>query len=158
MFYRACRIINMALSLLFILVSIYTLFTLDDASVEGIMVSLLLLFFNCAFLLFDFICGKILFNNNEQKLISKNLILSGKILFVINLVCALGVFLCIAAAISSFSDTASKTMQRQKPFYIFFLLLFLFTAITAIFNLIFFSKSLKKNKVVLNELISNIGS
>ena len=157
MFYKPCRIINVVLSLLFIMVSIYALFTLDDFSVEGITVSLLLLFFNGIFLCFDFISHKIFLNNNQQKILSKNLILIGKIFFVINLLCALGVFLCATAAISSFFDTSSKEMQRQKLFYIFFLSLFLLSGITAVVNLIFFRKAIKLNKLIVNEVINHIG-
>jgi drug/metabolite transporter (DMT)-like permease len=158
MFYNLCRILNIALGLLFITISIFALLTLDDSSPEGMVVSTVLLFINLILLVFSLICSKIYLHNNQQKLIPKKLILSGKVLFALNLLCALGVFVCAIAAVSSVTIATYKSMQKQLPFYILFILLLILSGVTSVVNLFFFVKALQKNKIIIGHFINNIGS
>lgn len=156
-FYRACLFLNTVISLLFIIISTYTLITLEKDSVEGIIVSLLLIIINLIFLLFDFICFKIQQYNNQQKIVNKQLVQSGKFLLILNSISSVFVFICIAAAISSFSAFTTKSMQWQLPFYIFFLSLLLICGLTALVNIFFFRNSIKKNKQIVTAVINEIG-
>jgi|GEM_PF-6147975 len=157
MFYRLSQIINIALSCLFLLLGLYALATANSIPYPMVLVLCFIFIAYSICLCFDFICFQIYKHNRQQIPVAKKLKTFGRIIFGFNLLAALGIFLCTAAAISSFSDFTSKSMQRQLPFYIIFLLVFLLSGITAVINLFFFGKSLKKNKTIVNTFINDIG-
>jgi len=85
--------------------------------------------------------------------ISRKIKISGKIIFVFTLFASLLVIFCAIAAYSS----GSKIPKPQLPFFFALLLLLLISGITAIANSVFFSRSLRLNKTIVNKFINDIG-
>jgi predicted membrane protein len=81
-----------------------------------------------------------------------------KIIFVFSILALLTVlFITIAVAYAFLVDINSFT-ERQRPFYILFLLLLLVSAVTYVLTTVGYFKSVKENKKILSEYISEIGS
>lgn len=156
-FYKVNLILNAAFSLFFLFCGILALLNLNGNPIEGIVVSNALIFISLIFLLFSFVCNKIYNCNLQQKIINKKLIIGGRFLFVFNIICAIAIFLCAFAAFISFSEFTTKSMQRQLPFFTVFIILMLLCGLTALVNLFFYINSVKKNKLVISEIINTIG-
>ncbi len=157
MFYRICIILNSAFSFLFMFLVFFILLNKGDNPnpPSDIGVSFI---FSCAFLIwFNFICFRIDKMNKEQISISKRLKLSGEILFVLIAIIVLIIFSAASIAIiqALTLDSTQKSPSMLSMIIVASLLLLL--GITTISNLVFFSRSLKRNKILVNDLINDIG-
>ena len=157
MMYRISIFTNAGLSLLFIFLGFVGVLGSESENLASIFVLLFILFGYGIFLLFDLICFRILNLNKEKLPITGWVKNYGKIIFVLSILALLCVlFITIAAAYAFFVDT-NTFPERQKPFYIAFLLLLVFSAVTYIYNTVGYFKSVEKNKKILIEYIDDIG-
>jgi hypothetical protein len=106
---------------------------------------------------FNFICSKLYKYNKEKINIPGRMKNTGKVFFILVLLIIIGIFVCAIAAYFSFleNDTLSNVWQRTS--FAIFLCVFVLSALTAISNLIFFTESIRSNKVIVNEFINDIG-
>ena len=156
MFYKLTQGINISLSCLFLVIGIGASITVNRFSAE-VFIGISFIIVYTIVLLFSFNCYKINKCNKEKILIPKQLRNTGKVLFVFILLSSLYIFFCSIAAFAAFKNFASLSNLRQWPFYLAFLLLLTLSAVTGIFSLILFSRSLRNNKSLVNEFINNIG-
>ena len=156
MFYKLTQGINISLSCLFLVIGIGASITLNRFSAE-VFIGISFIIVYTIFLLFSFNCYKINKYNKEKILIPKQLRNTGKVLFVFILLSSLYIFFWSIAAFAAFKNFVSLSNLRQWPFYLVFLLLLTLSAVTGIFSLILFSRSLRNNKSLVNEFINNIG-
>lgn len=157
MLYRTSLILNSALSFLFIILVFITLLTKGNNSNPP---SEFWAFFilGCTLLLcFNLICFRMDRMNKDQTAVSKRLKLLGKVLFILVVlftsIMLLGIF---AVIIQPDKSVNTENSPSELSMGIVITLFALFN-ITAIANLIFFSKSLRRNKIIVSEFINNIG-
>jgi hypothetical protein len=143
----------MALSFLFIVLAIYALLT--DFSFTSITIASIIIIVFTILLWFNFICIKLHKYNKGQTLILNRVKNTGKILFGFVVICILGILICTVTTYFSFLSTLPNKLQ--KTFFSIFLGLFMLCAFTAIANLVFFSKTIRNNKVIVNEFLNEIG-
>jgi RsiW-degrading membrane proteinase PrsW (M82 family) len=153
MIYRICRIVNTALSLLFILFAAWALST--DFSVTSIIIVSIIITVFAILLWFNFICTRLHKQNNEQRLFSKRQKNTGKVFFILVILCVIGILVSTVTTYFSFLNMPST--KWQKNFFGIFLSLFVLCAGTAIVNLVFFSKLIRRNTAVVNEFLNDIG-
>jgi phosphoglycerol transferase MdoB-like AlkP superfamily enzyme len=108
------------------------------------------------FLWFNFICYRINKFNNEHLSISKRLKIIGTTIFAFNILNVLGILFILVAAIHDYSITISNTDGRIAPLLIPLFALLL-VCLSAIINLVFYIRTLRKNKALVNDLINEIG-
>jgi hypothetical protein len=158
MFYRVSQVLNITLSCLFILLGFYAVVTANDFPVPAIFALCFIFTAYPTFVWFTFICSKTHRCNTHHSLISKKLKTAGVILTVFTLLFSLLIIIFSIAAVAEFSAFFRPSVKSQWPFLFAFLLLFFMSGLTAIINIIFFSKSLKKNKTIVSEFINTIGA
>lgn len=158
MLYRISIFTNAALGILFIMLGIIGVLGSKVANSASLIILLIILFGYGIFLLFDFICFRILNLNKEKLPLSGWIKKYGKVIFILSVLALLTVlFITIAAAYAFFADI-NTFPERQKPFYITFLLLLALSAITYLYNAVVYFKLLKENKDILSSYIDDIGS
>ncbi len=158
MIYRISLFVNTALSLLFILLGLIALFTVGSVTSASVFVFVFLFIAFGFFLLFDYTCFRVL-GLNKEKLPLKNWIKTyGKIIFVFGILALLLTVFTTIAATYAFVADMDQFPERQRPFYIAFLLLLVLSAVSFIFNAVGYFKAVKENKKILIEYIDDIGS
>jgi predicted membrane protein len=156
--YRISIFTNTALGLLFIFLGIVGALSGATVNSASVFILLLILFGYGIFLIFNFVCHRILVFNKQQLPLPDWIKNYRKIIFVLSILALLCVlFMTIAAAYAFFVDTNSFS-ERQRPFYIAFLLLLVLSAVTYIYNVVGYFKSVKENKQILSEYINEIGT
>lgn len=158
MIYRISIFTNAALSLLFIFLGFVGILNSESANSASLFVLLFILFGYGMFLIFDLVCFRILNLNKEKLPVTGWIKTYGKIIFVLSilaLVCVL--FMTIAAAYAFLADS-NTFPERQKPFYMAFLLLLVLSAVTHLYNVAGYFRSVKENKKIMIEYIDNIGT
>ncbi len=158
MFYRVSQILNITLSCLFILLGFYVMVTANDFPAPAIFALCFIFTAYPVFIWLAFICSKIYRCNTLHVLISKKLKTIGRSVSVFTLLFSLLIIFFTIVTVAEFSSFFKPSAKSQWPFLFAFLLLFFISGLTAIINIIFFSKLLKKNKVVLSEFINTIGA
>jgi hypothetical protein len=157
MFYRICLILNSALSFLFMFLTLFILLDKGDSPNPPFDIGIAFIF-SCAFLIwFNFICFRIDKMNKEQISISKRLKLSGEILFVLIALFALIIF---SAALIAIIQVHTLDHTQKSPSMLSMIIvasLLILVGITTISNLVFFVKSLKRNKILVTDFINDIG-
>ncbi len=157
MFYKICRILNITLSSLLIIILVLAIFGAKTFPTEIIFAMITIFVIAGFFLAFNFICGKFLKHNSEQIPISKRLKNKGKILFVFNLICALAMLGIAIAAFSPIFNPSDKVTESYSPIYVSIFLIFTLGGISSIVNLFFFRALLRKNKTITSDFINSIG-
>jgi membrane protease YdiL (CAAX protease family) len=158
MIYRICRVINITICFLFIILALYSVVVLNDFSANSLTMAGIVFITYALLLWFNFICNKLDKYNKERIILSRPIKNTGKVFFILVLFIAIGIFVSAVAAWFSFSENYSQANKWQRTSFAIFIVFFILTAITAISNLIFFTKSIKKNKLVVNEFINDIGT
>ena len=156
--YRISIFTNAALGLLFIFLGFVGVLNSKSPNSALVFILLIILFGFGIFLLFDLVCYRILKLNKERSPLTGWIENYRKIIFVFSILALLIVlFITIAAAYAFFEDI-STFPERQRPFYILFLLLLLMSAVTYITNTVGYFKSVKENKKIMIEYINDIGT
>ena len=157
MFYRICRVINIVLGCLFIIIDALSLFGAREYPSSMVVVMVIFFITGIFFVVFSLICGRLYKYNNEQITITKQFKTTAKTIFVFNLLSSLVVLLLITAGIFSFLDDTPGTMQQEWPLYFTMFFVFLLAGGSGIVNLFFYRHLLKENSVVATDLIDDIG-
>ena len=157
MMYRLSIFINAALGLIFIFLGIVGTLNNGSANSASVFILLFILFNYGIFLFFDFVCYRIILLNKQKFPLPGWIKKYRKIIFALSILALLSVlFMTIAAAYAFFADIDTFP-ERQRPFYIAFLLLLVLSAVTYIFNAAAYFKLIKENKNILIESIDEIG-
>ena len=157
MFYRVCLILNSVLSILLIVLAFYIVLIQNDTSNESLSIATSIVISAIFLICFNIICVRADKLNKEQVQIPGRLKLTGKVFFIFALLIAVAIILVIGATIDSFQPLDESRNKMRVISLIITIFLFLVLCFTTIANLIFFSRSLRKNKLRINELINNIG-
>lgn len=158
LFYRACLLTNVIISLLFLLLGLVALFTAPSVTPESILALFFIFGSFGLLLLFDFICYRLLKANKEKQQAPDWLRKYGRPLFVICCILVVAIiFFTFTALISSLQYSRRTQIQAVTFFMILYFALFLLSAITFIFNGIIFYRALRQNKTVVNTVIEAIG-
>ncbi len=156
--YRISIFTNAALGLLFIFLGFVGVLNSKSADSASLFVLLIILFGFGIFLLFDLVCYRILKLNKEKLPLTGWIENYRKIIFVFSILALLCVLFITIAAAYAFLEDISSFPERQRPFYILFLLLLLVSAVTYVLNTVGYFKSVKENKNIMSEYINEIGS
>jgi len=158
MFYRVCLIINSVLSVLFIVLAFYVILIEGDTSTESLTIAASIVIPSIILICFNMVCFRVDKINKEQAPLSGRLKLTGKVFFVLILLIEVAIILATVSTVNSFlslddSGNKGQTISLLIPIFLYLVLCF-----TSIVSLVFFSKSLRKNKSLVSELINKIGT
>ncbi len=151
-------IINISLSVLFLVLDFYALFAEErNDKIPFVFFSYFLLMFVC------FICTAIyLFKlqktNKQQLAFTKVQIMWGNTLAVMNIILAASLVFFILVGAAVFKNFATQPQISYWYIYAAFLLLLLIAALTAIFNAVNYFLLKKENRKIVNTLVNNIGN
>ena len=156
--YRVSIFINASLSFVFMLLGIIGVLYSEPPRSTSVFLLLFILFGFGIFLFFDLICYRILKLNKEKLPLTGWIKNYGILIFIFSILALLVIlFMTIAAAYAFFEDMG-QFPERQRPFYIIFLLLFLLSVMTYIINAVGYFRSVKENKSILSDYINDIGT
>ena len=158
MIYRISIFTNAALGMLFIMLGIIGVMNSPSPNSASLFILLFLLFGYGIFLFFDFVCYRILKLNKEKLPLPDWIKNYRRLIFILSILALLTVLFMTVAATYAFFEDANSFPERQKPFYIAFLLLLILSSVTYIFNAVGYFKSVKENQHILREYINDIGS
>lgn len=158
LFYRITLLVNAILSFAFLALGIVALFTATGFPAEAIFILSFIFGTYTCFLLFNFICFRLLKANKDNQPAAAWLKKYGRPLFIFCCVLVAAIFLLSAAGIVSSTDDARKINNRSVTIIQFIMVaLFALTGLLMIFNGIAFYKALRQNKMVVNSVINTIG-
>lgn len=156
--YRISIFTNAALGLMFIFLGIIGVLGSESANSDSVFLLLFILFGYGIFLFFDFVCYRILKLNKEKLPLTGWIKKYSKLIFVLSILAWLSVLFMTIAATYAFLADINSFSEKQRPFYIAFLVLLALSSATYIFNAVGYFKSVKENKKILIEYINDIGS
>lgn len=156
MLHRICIILNSILYLLFIFLALFALIVERDFSSLSLTIVSAIFLSSGISLWFNFICSRVNKINKERTAISGHFKNTGKMVFILNILNLLAIFFLLIAAIVDLYSTSG--IQRITLFAILVLLTILIVGLSALVNLIFYTKALRKNKTLVNESINEIGT
>ncbi|MFN8253284.1 MAG: hypothetical protein U0V75_15560 [Ferruginibacter sp.] len=158
LFYRISLVVNSILSFAFLAAGIVAVFTAPDFPPEAIFfLSFFFVTYTC-FLLFNFICFRLIKANKDNQPAAAWLRKYGRPLFIFCCVLIAAIFLLTAAGIVSTLDDRQQVNNRSlTAVSLMILFLFALSGLSMIFNGIAFYKSLRQNKTVVNTVINTIG-
>lgn len=158
MIHRISIFTNAALSLLFIFLGFVGVLNSRSADSASLFILIIILFGYGIFLLFDLVCYRILKLNKEKAPLTGWIESYRKIIFVFSILALLSVLFMNIAATYAFMEDANTFPERQKPFYITFLLLLLLSSVTYVLNAVAYFKSVRENKNIMSAYINEIGT
>ena len=158
MLFRLNYFINLVLSSLYILIGIFG-FIGEDKLDEDSTIALLFIFITFpVFIVLSIICIRVNKQNRDRIVISSKLKITGIIISVIaGLLSVLAIFYCVEAYVN-LSSGSLFTRSDKWAFIQLVLLITMFLGISSIVNIIFFGRSLRKNKMLFIEEINTIGT
>jgi len=157
MLYRVCLIVNSVLSVLLRVLAAYVILIEGDTSTESLFIASTIVTPSIILMCFNMICFRVDKINKEQAPLSRRLKLTGKVFFILTLLIAVAIILVAVATVNSSQPSNESENKVRTISLIITILLFLVLCFTAIANLVFFSRSLRKNKSLVNEFINKIG-
>jgi len=158
MMYRISIFTNAALGLLFIFLGVIGVMNSNAANSASLFILLIILFGYGIFLFFDLVCYRILKLNKEKLPLPDWIKNYRKLIFILSILALLIVLFITIAATYAFLEDVNSFPERQKPFYIAFLLLLVLSFVTYIINAVGYIKLVKENKDILSAYINEIGS
>jgi hypothetical protein len=158
MLYRISIILNSVLYFLFIFLALFALIVERDFSNLSLTIVSAIFLSAGISLWFNFSCSKVNKMNKERAPVSDSLRITGRVLFTLNILNVLAILFLIIAAIVDLYSKPVFDGERISPFMIFVLLVIFVVALSAVVNLIFYTKAFRKNKVLVYESINEIGT
>ena len=157
MFYRICLILNSVLSILLIVLVFYVVLIEGDTSTGSLKIATSILVPAIFLICFDLICFKVDKMNRESVQVSAGLKITGKVFFVFTVLVAIAIILVTGSTINSYKPFPDSRNNMRIISLVITIVLFNVLCFTSIVNLVFFSKSIRKNKTLVNEVIHKIG-
>ena len=154
--YKLSLLLNTILSLIFIGLVAYHLIEDPELSTPAISAMCYILLIYPSFLWLNYICFK-----TKQALQNHAIVLphvkTGKILSVIIIIFAITVIIFTLLTLIPLFTNQSKAAGAQVIGFAIFIIFSILSAVAAIINVMWYRKSVKQNKLIVNSVINTIG-
>lgn len=109
------------------------------------------------FLLFNYMCYRLLKANKENNIAPGWINNFRKLFLVLSIIALIAIAFMFIAATTAFITDYNGFPKKQRPFFFIFLLLMIALVSSGIENIVYYFKALKQNKSIVNSVINTIG-
>ena len=126
-------------------------------SPEDVIFLSLFIFIFSIFLLQALLSRQLLKKNQQHNSLKRSNVVFAKTISIVAFLLAVILIVAVVAGVVSFEMYATKQQLRNKAGFILTVFIVIISGLAAIINCIYYFKTIKQNKLIVNSVINNIG-